>query len=72
MSLPVLIEVEHLIGDTVYLKTDVRQLPALVIGYVIGAGGTVLYETQQATTRYCAYAIELSTECDEERKGKYE
>lgn len=66
-----MIEVEHLIGDTIYLKTDVRQLPALVVGYGIGPGGAVLYEVQQATTQYRAYALELSTECDEERKEKY-
>lgn len=71
MSLPVLIEVEYLIGDTVYLKTDVSQLPALVVGYSVGPGGTVLYEVQQSTTQYRAYALELSTEPDEERREKY-
>lgn len=71
MSTPVLIEVEHLIGDTVYLKTDVRQLPALVVGYGVGPGGAVLYEVQQSTTQYRAYALELSTEPDEERREKY-
>lgn len=71
MSTPVLIEVEHLIGDTVYLKTDVRQLPALVVGYGVDPGGAVLYEVQQSTMRYRAYALELSTEPDEERREKY-
>lgn len=72
MSTPVVIEVEHRIGDTVYLKTDTAQHPAIVTGYYISPTGTVLYELMQCVTAYRAYGIEISSERNTELKESYE
>ena len=71
MSTPLMIEVDFALGSTVYIRTDVNQLPALVIGYHVTCVGTILYELQQGIARYVAYAVELSSECDDFLREKH-
>ena len=71
MSTPIMIEVDFALGSTVYLRTDVNQLPALVVGYRVTCAGTILYELQQGTVQYTAYAVEITSECDDSLKEKH-
>jgi hypothetical protein len=49
-------------GDIVYLKTDTEQLPRIVIGIKMSAGGGILYELSQDCAYDYHYEIEISTE----------
>lgn len=50
------------IGDTVYLVTDIDQLPRLVIAMKIWKEGEVMYELIQGVQSSLHYAFEITTE----------
>lgn len=53
---------KHTIGDTVYLVTDIDQLPRLVLAYKIYKEGEIMYELIQGTVTSMHYAFEISIE----------
>lgn len=59
------IEIKFQIGDIVYLKTDVDQLPYLVVRYNVDADNIVTYSISQGhTPEIIAQAIELDDKAD--------
>ena len=57
------IQVNHRIGDIVYLRTDKEQLPRLVTRLNV-SDTDVRYELAQGLTSTWHFAIEISTERD--------
>lgn len=55
-------ETRYKIGDVVYLKTDVEQLPRLVTGILMRHKGFVWYYLAQGITETCHTEIEISPE----------
>jgi len=53
---------KYTIGDTVYLVTDIDQLPRLVLAYKIYKEGEIMYELIQGTSASMHYAFEIQTE----------
>lgn len=52
------------IGSTVYLKTDLSQIPRIITGIRFIAGGSILYDLMADTEPTCHHEIELSNERD--------
>jgi hypothetical protein len=55
---------EFNIGDIVYFKTDVEQLPRIVTQITICGNGSILYGCSYSELQSSHYAIELSKEKD--------
>lgn len=52
------------IGAIVYLKTDIEQLPRIVIGILISGDGALIYKCCQSTDDNWHYEVELSDTVD--------
>lgn len=56
------IDVDFLIGDVVYLKTDEKQLERLVVKYTVNSNGVAYYLAQGITPEVFAFSCEISKE----------
>lgn len=58
----VTLEINYQIGQTVYLRTDVEQLPRVVVGYCVRPGNQIIYDIQQADKNATAHSdFEISS-----------
>jgi hypothetical protein len=57
------VESKYNIGDIIYLKTDVEQVPRMVVSIWIRPNG-VTYEVVSGVTSSWHFDVELSTEID--------
>jgi hypothetical protein len=67
-----LISYEFEIGQILYLRTDVKQLPRQVLQYKVGKSETILYEMGCGVESSDHYAYELSTDVDLVLKTSYD
>jgi hypothetical protein len=58
----VTVEIEFEIGQTVYLKTDMEQMPRMVVAIIIGGNNSILYRLASATNETAHYACEITRE----------
>jgi hypothetical protein len=52
------------LGEIIYLKTEVEQLPRIIIGIQICADGGLIYKCSQGTEVDWHYEIEMSDTLD--------
>jgi hypothetical protein len=64
MSITLKIQVEHEVGDIVYLKTDTDQKPRQVYAYEVYPGREVIYKIISGTYTSPHYDFELTKEKD--------
>lgn len=62
--MPTKINNEFDIEDTVYLRTDIDQLPRMIVSFEVFKNGEILYKLNQRTLSSYHYAFELSREVD--------
>jgi hypothetical protein len=58
----VTIEIDFEIGETVFLKTDIDQMPRMVVAIIIGGNNSILYRLASATNETVHYACEITHE----------
>jgi hypothetical protein len=54
------IPVEYEIGEVVYIKSDPEQMSAIVIGYVINPGNSLMYKLAVGLDVTYHYDVELT------------
>jgi hypothetical protein len=59
-----IINPKYEIGQIVYLKTDLDQLPRIVFGYIIYRSVEIIYKIAHGTNNSEHYEFELSDEKD--------
>lgn len=52
------------IGDKVYLKTDLNQIPRIIVAITLQAGGSIVYTLIAEAEQSYHHEIELQTERD--------
>lgn len=57
-------KIEFMLGQLVYMKTDIDQEPVMVIGITLKPNNSVVYEISSGMKSSDAYGIELSAEKD--------
>lgn len=55
-----IIENEFDFGEIVYLKTDINQLPRMVVAIQKGADGGIVYKCAQGPNEFWHYEIEIT------------
>lgn len=60
MDMPTRVNNEFEIEDIVYLRTDVDQLPRIIVSFEVFKNGEILYKLNQRTISSYHYGFELS------------
>lgn len=59
------------LGDIVYLKTEVEQLPHIIVGIQVCADGGLIYKCSQGTDVDWHYEVEMTEEINVSLKTNY-